>query len=87
MACGVPAVASNVGGVPELITDSVDGVLCPVGDIDAMAQACRDLLTDSECYKSVAGAARETALTRFCATKIIPLYEDYYREIRATPAT
>ncbi|MDA1315275.1 MAG: N-acetyl-alpha-D-glucosaminyl L-malate synthase BshA [Acidobacteria bacterium] len=85
MACGVPTVASNVGGVPELITHSVDGMLCPVGDIDTMAQACRDLLSDPERYKTVAGAARQTALTRFCASKIIPLYEDYYREIRATP--
>lgn len=81
MACGVPAVASHVGGIPELITNGHDGILCSVGDIDAMTQACNTLLDDAEHYRIVAAAARKTALTRFCAAKIIPQYEDYYREI------
>lgn len=81
MACGVPAVASDVGGIPELITPGEDGMLCPVGDTDAMTDACASLLADTDRYQAVAKAARETALTRFCASKIIPRYEDYYREV------
>jgi len=83
MACGVPAVASDVGGIPELITNQHDGMLCPVGDIDAMSAACATLLRDPEHHKTIAEAARQTALTRFCAKKIIPQYEDYYQEVRA----
>ena len=81
MACGVPAVASNVGGVPELITHQQDGMLCPAGDIDAMTDACMTLLDDPERHRAMAAAARQTALTRFCATKIVPQYEQYYREV------
>jgi len=87
MACGVPTVASDVGGIPELITPGEDGMLCPVGDTDAMTDACAALLGDADRYETVAGAARQTALTRFCASKIIPRYEEYYREVcgAATP--
>jgi len=87
MACGVPTVASDVGGIPELITPGEDGMLCPVGDTDAMTDACAALLGDADRYETVAGAVRQTALTRFCASKIIPRYEEYYREVcgAATP--
>ena len=87
MACGVPTVASDVGGIPELITPGEDGMLCPVGDTDAMTDACAALLGDADRYETVAVAARQTALTRFCASKIIPRYEEYYREVcgAATP--
>ena len=81
MACGVPTVASDVGGIPELITPGEDGMLCPVGDTDAMTDACAALLGDADRYETVASAARQTALTRFCASKIIPRYEEYYREV------
>jgi len=81
MACGVPPVATRVGGVPELITDGVDGYLEKVGDTDAQARRVVDLLTDGDLFAEIASAARETALTRFCTEKIIPQYENYYREL------
>ena len=81
MACGVPPIASNVGGLPEVVTHERDGMLLPMGDVEAMAQAALSLLTDPALHHSVASAARETALTRFCASKVIPLYESYYHEI------
>ena len=87
MACGVPAVASDVGGIPELITPGEDGMLCAVGDTDAMTDACASLLGNPDRHREVAAAARETALTRFCASKIIPRYEDYYREISGAAKT
>jgi N-acetyl-alpha-D-glucosaminyl L-malate synthase BshA len=81
MACGVPAVASRVGGLPEVVTDGEDGLLVPVGDTDAIAAAALRLLEDGALYSRVAAAARRTAETRFAATKIVPQYEDFYREI------
>lgn len=81
MACGVPAVASRVGGLPEVVTDGEDGFLVPVGDTDAVAAAALRLLEDEALYSRIAAAARRTAETRFAATKIVPQYEDFYREI------
>jgi L-malate glycosyltransferase len=81
MACRVPTIATNVGGVPELIEDGVDGRLFPVGDVDAMADAAAELLLGPEKLAAMATAARKTAQQRFCASKIIPLYERYYERV------
>ena len=81
MACGVPPVATRVGGVPELITDGVDGYLEAPGDIVAQAAHVVALLTDEELHDRVSTAARHTATQRFCTDRIIPLYERYYEEV------
>lgn len=81
MACGVPAVATSVGGIPELITDGANGFLEAVGDVPAHAERVVELLTDESLHERLSAAARETALTRFCTDKIIPLYEQYYEEV------
>ncbi len=81
MACGVPPVATRVGGVPELITDGVDGYLEAVGDIDAQAARVTALLTDEKLHRRMSRAARQTASDRFCTDRIIPLYERYYEEV------
>jgi len=81
MACGVPPVATRVGGVPELITDGVDGYLEAVGDVDAQARRVIALLTDGDLWAEIASAARNTARTRFCTEEIIPQYEDCYRAL------
>ncbi len=81
MACGVPPVATRVGGVPELITHGVDGYLEAVGDIEAQAARVVALLTDEKLHRTMARAARQTAADRFCTDKIIPLYEQYYEEV------
>ena len=87
MACGVPAIATRVGGVPELIDDGINGRLFEVGDVEAMSRAAIALLTDEPARQRMADAARKTAQDRFCASRIIPLYEEYYdRVIRRTQA-
>jgi N-acetyl-alpha-D-glucosaminyl L-malate synthase BshA len=81
MACGVPPVATQTGGVPELVTDSVDGYLEPVGDVAAQAARVVQLLTDDTLYDRMSAAARRTAETRFASSMIIPQYEQHYREV------
>jgi N-acetyl-alpha-D-glucosaminyl L-malate synthase BshA len=81
MACRVPTIATRVGGVPELIDDGVTGRLLPVGDVDGMAEAAVELLRDPSRYEQMAEAGRRTARARFCASKILPLYERYYERI------
>jgi N-acetyl-alpha-D-glucosaminyl L-malate synthase BshA len=81
MSCGVPAVGTRVGGVPELITDGEDGFLEAVGDVGAQAEKALRLLTDEALHGRMAAAARRTALTRFCTERIIPQYETYYEDV------
>ena len=83
MACGVPPVATKVGGVPELITHGVDGFIEPVADVEAQASRVIELLTGPALYERMAAAARRTALDRFCTERIIPLYERYYEDVCA----
>jgi N-acetyl-alpha-D-glucosaminyl L-malate synthase BshA len=80
MACGVVPVATRVGGVPELITDGEDGFLEPVGDIAAQAARVVSLLTDDALHYRMAKTGRWKAMERFCTDRIIPQYEDYYRQ-------
>jgi len=73
MACSVPAIATRVGGVSELIDDGTNGLLFPIGDVDAMANAAVALLNDSPRLEAMAKAARRTVLDRFCASRINPV--------------
>jgi len=87
MACGVPPVATRTGGVPDLITHSIDGFMEPVGDVDAQAARLTELLTDGALHARIAAAARKTAETRFCTDLIIPQYEAYYARVLGTEGT
>ncbi|MGA3185505.1 MAG: N-acetyl-alpha-D-glucosaminyl L-malate synthase BshA [Bryobacteraceae bacterium] len=81
MACGLPPVATRVGGVSELISDGVDGFLEPAGDIAAQAARVVSLLTDDALYQRMSAAARHSAETRYSTSLIIPQYEQYYTEV------
>jgi glycosyltransferase involved in cell wall biosynthesis len=87
MACGLPPVATRVGGLPELVTDGEDGFLEGVGDIQAQSARVVQMLTDEALYRKLSGAARRTAESRFCTSLIIPRYEEYYEEVleRSSP--
>jgi L-malate glycosyltransferase len=81
MACGVPTIATDVGGVPELIENGRNGLLFGVGDVDSMAAAAIDLLRDETRLRQMAEAGRKTAQDHFCASRVIPLYEEYYDRV------
>jgi L-malate glycosyltransferase len=80
MACGVPVVATNIGGIPEVVQNGVSGYLAPVGDIDAMAEAAMGLLADPDTWKQFSAAARAGA-ERYSADTVVPRYEAFYSEV------
>jgi len=82
MACDVPVVASNVGGLPELVVDGETGFLCELDDIDAFESACRRLLVDDELHQRMSAAARSRAEDTFDISQIVPHYEEYYQQVR-----
>jgi N-acetyl-alpha-D-glucosaminyl L-malate synthase BshA len=81
MACEVPVIASNVGGLPEVITNGEDGFLVEPHDIQAMAERAIGLLNDNSQLRAMGALARKNARKKFCSNKIIPRYEKYYEEI------
>ncbi len=83
MACSVPTIATGVGGVPELVEHEKNGLLFRVGDVDVMSSAAISLLSDPPRLAAMALTARKTAQDHFCASRIIPLYEQYYERVVA----
>lgn len=81
MACEVPVVASRVGGIPEVITDGVEGFLAEPGDVETMAERALQVLGEDSLRREMGRHARRTAHARFCASKIIPAYEDFYLRV------
>ncbi len=79
MACGVPVVATNVGGLPEVMRDGETGALVPVGDVDAMAKKALELLQPATWKAARAAAVRRAA--DFSAELIVPRYENLYQRM------
>src|SRR5215471_9524349 len=87
MACEVPVVASNAGGLPEVIEHGVTGFLHPVDDVGAMAASGMALLTDGALHERITAAAVRLVRERFCATRVVPLYEAHYERVVAGAAS
>ena len=80
MACGSPVVASRAGGLPEVVDDGVNGILEPVGSVEAMGRRAVELLRDPARH----AAMREAALSKaaeFSADRVVPMYEALYQEV------
>jgi N-acetyl-alpha-D-glucosaminyl L-malate synthase BshA len=86
LASGVPVVASDVGGVPEVVTHGQTGWLVPAGDPGAMALAVVALLEDPGRRAAMGRAARAAALARFQPGPVVSRVEEIYREVLARPA-
>jgi L-malate glycosyltransferase len=80
MACGVPVISSNTGGIPEVNVDDYSGYLCPVGSIEEMAEKAIYLLSDADRLSQFSKQAILQA-SKFEISKILPIYENYYFEI------
>jgi N-acetyl-alpha-D-glucosaminyl L-malate synthase BshA len=82
MACKVPVISSNTGGLPELNIDGITGFMDNVGDVEGMAKHAIYILEDEDRLNKF----KENALKRaaeFDLDLVLPMYEDYYREVIA----
>ncbi len=84
MACGVPVVSSDIGGLPELNVDGETGFLCPLADIDCLADATRRILRDDALHEQMSVAARRRAVDEFDIERIVPQYEAFYQQMIET---
>jgi len=80
MAGGAPVVATNVGGLPEIIKQGENGYMGKVGDVDQMAQYAIDILKDDATFLKFRENARKQA-DRFDITRIVPQYEKLYEQL------
>ena len=83
MACGVPVVASNAGGLPEVIVDGTTGFLHPPDDVAGMAASAIRILSDAALHARMAAEGERLARERFSADRIVPLYEALYEQTLA----
>jgi len=81
MACEVPVIATNAGGVPEVVEHGVDGYLVEPGDVKQAAMYAIELLSRADRGREMGHQARIDARKKFCANDIIPMYERYYERV------
>lgn len=82
MACSVPVICSDIGGLPELVQGSNAGFLCPLGDIEAFTACVRKVLVDKDLRERMGEAGRLHAVRHFDTESVVSRYEAYYRRVR-----
>ena len=85
MAAGLPVVCTPVGGLPEAVSDGVEGRVVPAGDIDALTGALEQLLASAALRQRMGEAARRKVETRSCDATVMPQVERLYQELGAEP--
>jgi N-acetyl-alpha-D-glucosaminyl L-malate synthase BshA len=83
MACGTPVIATNTGGLPEVMVHGETGFLFDLGAVDEMAEAGLSLLQDDQEWVRFSRAARARAVEHFSTRAVLPRYEALYREVMA----
>lgn len=78
-----PSVATDVGGIPEVIENGVTGLIVPPGDAEQLTRAVEKLIEDVDLRQSLGRAAQKRAQEKFSAEQIIPRYELLYRSVSA----
>jgi len=87
MAVGCAVIASEIGGIPEIVTDNEDGLLVPAGDCAALGQAIGRLWSDAPLRRRLVSKARETIEARFTLTQCVDQYRELYARLAGAAAT
>jgi L-malate glycosyltransferase len=87
LSCGVPVVASHIGGIPELVSHGETGYLAPVGEVGTMAAHVLTLLRDAARWQAFSHCARERVLACFRLRPAIDRYEALYQRLIAGTAS
>ncbi len=85
MACEIPVIGTDSGGVREVVVDGETGYLCEVGDTDTMAERAIEILTNPELAEALGRAGRKRAIERFSEKAIVDEYEQLYQDLVAAP--
>jgi L-malate glycosyltransferase len=83
MASEVPVIATQAGGLPEVVADGVSGYLLPIGDVDGMAERAIEILSNDELALRLGRAGRATAIEKFAEAKVVPQYREAYERVIA----
>src|SRR5450432_601973 len=81
MACEVPVIATDVGGLPEVVESGVDGFLVAVGDVAQAGKHAIEVLSRPDRGRELGHLARIHAKRNYCANDVIPMYERYYEQV------
>lgn len=81
MACGMPALGYNIGGIPELINDNITGFVYPKGDWQAMADGVLHLLKNPDLLKEFSVNARRKAESEYEESIVAKRYADLYKKV------
>jgi N-acetyl-alpha-D-glucosaminyl L-malate synthase BshA len=79
MSCEVPVIATNIGGVPEVVGHGECGYIAELGDVQRMARYCVELLTTPKKLAAFRANARKRAIQQYDIDLIVPMYEEVYR--------
>jgi L-malate glycosyltransferase len=80
MSCGVPVIASKVGGLPEVVPDGEAGFLADIGDVETMAARGLEILADKDRWRAMSAAARSAA-ELYSKDRVVPMYENHYLKV------
>jgi L-malate glycosyltransferase len=81
MACGVPCIGTNIGGIPEVISDGETGFICEVGNVEEIAERAIQILSDEQLHKTMAENSIHRVKTKFNAHAIVQEYETIYKNL------
>jgi N-acetyl-alpha-D-glucosaminyl L-malate synthase BshA len=81
MACEVPVIATNVGGLPEVVEHGVDGYLFTPREVGIAARYALEILSLPDRGRGMGQIARVNARKKYCSKDVIPMYEAYYRQV------
>jgi L-malate glycosyltransferase len=81
MACGVPAVVSNAGGIPEVVVNGETGFICNVGDVKDIAEKAITILSNEQLQQSMSKQAINHVQAYFHSSKIVKQYEEIYERL------